>query len=165
MSACKICASESADTIEKSGILALGEEISWREAARRASEVFPIAGQSLKTHMERHYVDNVTERVIGEQTAKVEATVEELERQMFAAPAELKPLYAVAIHNLRGLMDTKPSQQHLIQALKSIHEITGMRIEQRLLLDYAKAAEFGPKKVASTHQPVIEIPAAETVEN
>ena len=61
----------------------------------------------------------------------------------------MKPLFAVAIRNLRGLGDTKPSQQHLIQALKTIQEMTGMKQEQRMMLQFAEAM-FG--EVAMTNR-------------
>jgi len=58
----------------------------------------------------------------------------------------VKPLYATAIRNLRGLMETKPSQQHLIAALKGIHEITGMRMEQQMMLAFGQKMFGAPQE-------------------
>lgn len=150
-SQCSICEHENGVELEVYGRQALDGTISWREAARRGDLTH---AQGLKNHMERHFVSETDkvhahlDDVLGVELAQTET---ELIEKLRLAPAEVKPLYATAIRNLRGLLETKPSQQHLIAALKGIHEITGMRMEQQMMLAFG-AKMFGeisgPEKVA-----------------
>jgi hypothetical protein len=87
--------------------------------------------------MERHYVA-ATQRAVAGLDDELAATIEELTAEMRSAPATIKPLYAVAIQNLKGLADTKASQQNLIVALRTIHEVTGMKQQQNLMLTFAR---------------------------
>jgi hypothetical protein len=150
-SQCSICEHENSAELEVYGRQATDGAISWREAARLGNLTH---AQGLKNHMERHFVTETDkvhahmDDVLGMELAKTE---QELIEKMRLSPAEVKPLYATAIRNLRGLLETKPSQQHLIAALKGIHEITGMRMEQQMMLAFG-AKMFGelegPEKVA-----------------
>lgn len=133
--ACRVCESDQRDEIEAQGLLAVAGEISWR-AAGRAVDWTNYA--SIKNHMESHYVEAELRTVEAELQQAIDASVAELLTQMRVAPAEVKPLYAAAIRNLQGLGATKPSQQHLISALKTIQEMTGMRQEQRMMLAFAE---------------------------
>jgi hypothetical protein len=146
MSACRVCSSDKRGDIELIGSQALNGEASWRAAAQAAE----VTHQSLKNHMENHYVhpDTTGElaaaQVLDNELSRLMLQTEaELLDQMSRAPAEVKPLYAVAVRNLRGIKETRPSQRNLIDALRTVHEVTGMRMEQRLMLEFAKAA-FGP---------------------
>lgn len=151
-SKCITCTAENQAELEAIGIQAMSGDISWREAARRAG----MAHIPLKNHMEKHYVDGVVAAADDQLDALIAQSIMELAQNMAVAPAEVKPLYAAAIVNLRGLKDTKPSQQHLIQSLKTIQEMTGMRQEQRLMLTFAEAMF---KEVASTPKAAIAAPA------
>lgn len=125
---------------------------SWRSATRDGE--LKYLGP-LKNHMEKHFTapgEVVLREMSSQYDSLVSDSVQELQQEMMLAPPELKPLYAVAIQNLVGLKETKPSQQHLIQALKAIHEIRGMKMEQQLLLEYSKHFAID---VAS--QPAIEV--------
>lgn len=138
MAECSICAADNQEELETLGLQALAGHLSFRQAAIQGGMKYP---QSLSTHMKKHYVGAVEQRaaeVASGYDALVNESVMELQREMSFAPPELKPLYAVAIQNLVGLRETKPSQQHLIAALKAIYDIRGMKLEQALLLDYAK---------------------------
>lgn len=142
MSACSICSSERCDELEALGLAAMKGESSWRAAAQAAGLTHH---KGLQNHMEKHYVAPMLAAEAAADDALavlIKDSLEELSTAMAHAPAEVKPLYAVAIRNLAGLRETKPSQQHLIAALKTIHEVTGMRMEQRLMLDFARA-HFG----------------------
>lgn len=138
---CSICNHDERDELEELGRQALEGELSWRGAA-------DVGGLShhkgLKNHMEKHFAlpPTVEEEAMASMTGDLAQMVEELKAQARIAPPEIAPFYAVAIRNLAGLEDTKPSQQHLIQALKAIHEVTGMKMEQRLMLEFAKH-QFG----------------------
>lgn len=155
MITCKVCLSTDSDEVEAIGITALAGDISWR-AAERACAEYGISRQSLQNHMEQHYTAaiaraNDTEllAVESEFDASVASSVADLFDSMRMAPPEVKPLYAAAIRNLQGLRDTKPSQQHLIMALKTIQEMTGMKQEQRMLLQFAEQmfGEVEPARV------------------
>lgn len=161
MSACGICTSDSLDEIEEVGKLCLAGSLSWSKGAERAGLKYY---QSFKNHMEKHFVSAAAaqaaaaeDEVLLELQRQIDETSRDLLRSMAGAPAELRPLYATAIRNLREVMETKPSQQHLIAALKTIHEITGMRIEQQMMLQFAQHA-FQPSEkreaVESTHDPI-----------
>lgn len=158
---CITCLSEKQDELEAIGLQALSGDISWREAGRQAD----MAHMTLKNHMEKHYVAAVIQEAEDDLDNLIALAVLELKQNMAYAPAEVKPLYAAAIVNLRGLKDTKPSQQHLIQALKTIQELTGMRQEQRLMLTFAeamfKSVESTPVKAIQAPITVAEILAEE----
>lgn len=111
--------------------------------------------------MEKHWVAPVSsqEQALQEWPELVAKTIEELTEQMRFAPTEVKPFYLVAIQNLKGLDKTKPSQANLISSLKAIHEVTGMKMEQRLMLDYASAM-FGQQAIEAEAVIVREIAAA-----
>jgi hypothetical protein len=139
---CKVCVSIDQDAIEASGLRALAGEISWRACAR---EIGWTNYHSVKNHMENHYV-RAQERAVqaatdaehDDMTAYIEDAVRELQGQFAVSPPEVKPLILAAIHNIRELRNTKPSQQHLIQSLKTIQEMTGMKQEQRMMLLFAE---------------------------
>lgn len=143
MAACATCNAENRAEQEEIALLAISGDISWRETARRIGLTHH---NGLKNHMERHYAAAPSEldEVMSEVEAEIASTIRDLITQMRVAPVELKPLYATVIKNLEGLLGTQPSQQHLINALKSIHEITGMKIEQRMMLEFG-AQMFGIK--------------------
>ena len=134
---CKTCEALNQDEQEAVGLLAVNGEIPWTEVAKRLNLPHP---KGVQNHMARHYVAPPTEveEAMTEFDGLLADSIEEMIQQMRLAPPEVKPLYAVAIQNLKGIGETKPSQQHLINALKGIHEVTGMRMEQRLLLDFAR---------------------------
>lgn len=89
--------------------------------------------------MSKHFTERVAEDVLDDMAAATEETVTELWGLWRMAPPDAKPMYLAAIHNLRGLLATKPSQQHLMQALKTIQEMTGMKQEHRMMLSFASA--------------------------
>lgn len=127
--------------MEADGLLALNGETSWAEVARKWN-LPNIKG--IQNHMRKHWVapPSADEQFDEAFDPLVADSIEELSEQMRFAPPEVKPFYAIAIQNLRGIKDTKPSQQHLINALKAIHEVTGMKMEQRLMLEFARH-QFG----------------------
>ena len=139
MSACGTCSLEDSERerLEACGFRALKGEVSWREAARLAGLNHHT---SLKTHMEKHTEKpvNPTEAALADVDDLIAETIEELKVQMRMAPVEVKAFYATAIRNLAGLMATQPSQANLIGALKAIHEVTGMKMEQRMMLQFAQ---------------------------
>lgn len=136
MNHCSICTHSEQTTLEEFGLEALHGKRSWRDAARAAGLSH---AQGLKNHMERHYEEKDLDAELQEALDPlVTEAIEELTAQMRVAPAEVKPFYLVAIANLKKLHETKPSQQHLLNALKGIHEVTGMKMEQRLMLEFAK---------------------------
>jgi hypothetical protein len=149
---CKTCEAPNRDEIEALGLKAVSGEISWREAARDSGLA---RYQSLQNHMDKHYVDNVAREAESEFDTLVIEGVAELRQAMRTAPAEVKPLYAVAIMNLKGLAETKPSQQHLIQSLKTIQEMTGMRQEQRLMLTFIDSMFAKPPAVSEPARPIL----------
>lgn len=108
--------------------------------------------------MQRHYVAPLSpeEEATATVPLLVAQTIEELTQQIHMAPVEVKPFYLIAIQNLRALDRTQPSQQHLINALKAITEVTGMKMEQRMMLQYGQAM-FGsaPRPVAALEDPEI----------
>lgn len=135
---CGICRAPNLAELEVLGTLALKGEMTWAGAAREGGLNH---GQAFKNHMERHFVAPSTKAVVGieeENDLLIAEAVKDLQAQMAVAPTDVAPLYAVAIHNLRGLKDTNPSQQALTNALKAIHEIQGMKQEQRVLLEMSK---------------------------
>lgn len=151
---CITCAADNQLELEAQGLEAMAGNISWREAGRRAG----IAHVPLKNHMEKHYVDAVVAKADDELDSLIAVAILELAQNMLHAPAEVKPLYAAAIVNLRGLKETKPSQAHLISSLKTIQEMTGMRQEQRLMLTFAEAMFNKPNALVSTPARALEAP-------
>ena len=148
---CAICNSDRLEELEDLGHQALRGDISWRAAAREGGLSHH---QGLKNHMEKHVASvaatlNPDAAMAQFQAEVVGPALADLTEQMHLAPAELKPLYAVAIRNLMDLWATKPSQQNLIMALKGIHEITGMKMEQRIMLEFAQRAFHAEQKKAS----------------
>lgn len=137
MSSCATCNASTQALLEDIGVRALEGSISWREAARQAGLTHH---QGLKNHMESHFIQQAEASVEAEFDGLIEQALWELQDRMRHAPTELKPLFAVQIQNMRGLKDTKPSQQNLIHASKAIQEILGMKVEQRLMLEFARAA-------------------------
>lgn len=142
---CGICAREDLEDVEQfcfENAQEFGGELSWKACSR---ELGLSHSNSITNHMRRHFVAPMvdTQRALdGEWERQVQLLEAELYEAANHAPAEVRPLYLVAIRNVRGLLETKPSQQNLTQALKAIHEITGMRVEQKLMLEYAKT-RFG----------------------
>lgn len=138
---CTVCNADNRDFLEELGQQALDGAISWRAATREGG--LP-SHQSFKNHMEKHFAapPSTEDVVMDALGGDIAGMVEELKAQARIAPPEVAPLYAVAIRNLAGLEETKPSQQHLIQALKAIQEVTGMKMEQRLMLEFARH-QFG----------------------
>ena len=131
---CLICRSGKAGTIEAVGDLAKAGTISWREAARRTG----YRVDTLKRHMEAHVT--VPDTTGGPLEELVTQTISSLEEMYPTLPPDVRPLLLVVIHNLQHLATTRPSQQHLIQALQALGEITGMKQQNRILLEFAKAA-------------------------
>ena len=128
MSACGVCTSPNVEAIEEVGKLCLRGELSWRKGNEQAGY---HNYQAFKRHMENHYVSPADAAAAKSQDVldarlqvEIDQAAEELLHNMSVAPPDLKPLYATAVHNLRHLTETKPSQQHLVAALKTIHEIT-----------------------------------------
>lgn len=161
MAMCKVCSSMNSESIEEVGTRAVEGVISWRAAERELAALgHVVARASLQNHMETHYFDKEVREVESEFDAAIAEGVADLFQAMRFAPPEVKPLYAAAIRNLQGLKDTKPSQQHLIMALKTIQEMTGMKQEQRMLLQFAEQMfhEIAARPEASVID-VVEIPA------
>lgn len=156
MNNCKVCNADNRDEIEELGLKALSGEFSWR-AVGRALDWQNSA--SIKHHMESHYIEHELREVEDEMQVAINEAVKDLYTQMRVAPPEVKPLYAAAIRNLQGLKDTKPSQQHLIAALKTIQEMTGMRQEQRMMLAFAERM-FGEQPTIIDVAPLDELEPA-----
>ena len=134
---CGVCNSPRLEELEELALEAVEGRLSWREVARKLGLAHH---QSLKNHMERHWVAPLApqEQALQEWPALVAQTIQELSDQMRFAPTEVKPFYLIAIQNLKNLDLTKPSQANLINALKAIHEVTGMKMEQRMMLAFAQ---------------------------
>lgn len=139
MDNCRACNSEDRDRIEALGFEALEGRTSWRKAAADAGYSHHAG---LKSHMENHFRRPQADDVEFEMnwSALVSPALEGLKAQMAVSPPELAALLAVAMHNLLGLQETKPSQANLVGALKAVNEVTGMKMEQRLLLEFSQAA-------------------------
>lgn len=147
---CSICTNDHRENLERLGLEALQERRSWRSITTE-TDLTHTAG--LRNHMEKHFTHSLVERAKQEQgdalAGFLKEALSELTMAMAVAPTETKPLYAMMIHNLSSLEKTQPSQQSLIAAAKAIHEITGMKMQQRLLLNYAEAFQGAlpaPKK-------------------
>lgn len=137
-STCKTCNAPDQEHIEAIGLKAMEGRISWNQAMKSLgwTNVAP-----LKNHMTYHFVapeERELAEVEDQFQESIDEAVSDLFVQMRMAAPEVKPLYATAIQNLRGLRDTKPSQQSLILAMKTIQEMTGMKQEQRLLVQFAE---------------------------
>jgi len=160
---CRVCTADDMERIEEIGRRCLSGELSWRMGAKEAGLKY---FQPLKNHMEKHFVseDQQRSREIDEDLQReIDQAASELIAEMQSAPPTVKPLYVTAIKNLREIADTKPSQQHLIQALKAVHEITGMGIEQRLMLEFAAHAFPGEVLAPAAHDPVRELGVVQDV--
>lgn len=158
--ACKTCESPERETIEQVGRLALDGDLSWRQAAEKVGYSHHAP---LKAHMERHFVAEAVASAEEEFRQLYEETREELALRIAQTEnPEAKSLLLIAYQNLLGLRDTKPSQQNFIAALKAVHEIQGMKVQQALIL--GMKSKF-PKKVESTSKPVRELEEAEVVED
>lgn len=132
---CKTCLAENQDEMEAVALRAMTGEISWREVARQLGLTHH---STIKNHMEQHYVVHQQRVVEDDMSRYIEEAVQDLLSKFAVSPPEVKPLILAAIHNVRELRDTKPSQQHLIMALKAIEEMTGMKQEQRMMLLFAE---------------------------
>jgi len=144
---CGVCKSDRLEELEDLAVEAVEGRLSWREVARQLGLGHH---QSLKNHMERHWTAPLapTEQALQEWPQLVAQTIQELSDQMRFAPIEVKPFYLIAIQNLKGLDLTKPSQANLINSLKAIHEVTGMKMEQRMMLAFAQEMfESSPAEV------------------
>ncbi len=137
MPACKTCEAENRDEQEETALEAVNNRISWREAARKLGLGHH---QSLKNHMERHFAGLLSLDPTEQVAYLIEENIKELQEQLALAPPEIKPFFFMIIHNLRGLAGTKPSQQALNASLKAIHEVVGMKTQNRLMMDFAMAA-------------------------
>ncbi|MDQ2938834.1 MAG: hypothetical protein M3R67_15240 [Acidobacteriota bacterium] len=93
--------------------------------------------------MESHVVAPAVAQELGRARDELDALIEQARQglmdQFYLSPDDVKPLILVAIQNLAGLRDTKPSQESLIRALKTVQEMTGMKNEQKLMLGFAEA--------------------------
>lgn len=161
---CRVCTADNQDEVEAVGLKALAGELSWRAAGR---EVGWSNYASIKTHMERHYVAEQVRVANDDMDRLIAESVRELQNQFVLAPPEVKPLLLAAIHNVQELRNTKPSQQHLIQALKTVQEMTGMKQEQRMMVLFAKAmfAEVdAPVPAPAIEAPVIDVEPVEADE-
>lgn len=157
MSQCAVCNAEDIDELEEVGRQAMAGDISWRKAA----EVSGRTRQSLKTHMESHVLAQVEKSANDEFEAMVEQAISELAIKFASAPPELKADYLVAMHNLRGLKDTKPSQQNLIAAMRAVNEVIQMKQNTALMFQFARAAFNAAPKPAELEQPVIDVEEVE----
>jgi hypothetical protein len=125
---CRICVSPNRVYIER--LKESGK--SYTEMARLVEAEF---GERIYT---RSFTVHFTKHVKVETAAYMTGLKEALQHEMELAPPTIAPLYALALRNLEGLEDTKPSQEHLIRALKAIHEITGLRLQQHMLVAFAR---------------------------
>lgn len=156
---CSICESDNREDIEVLGVQALRGELSWRKATEQSGVYHHNA---LKNHMEKHFIaEQAAERaeVDDEFDELVRDSIRELHVQMRLAPPEVKAFYAVAIANLQELKNTKPSQANLLAALKGIHEVTGMKQGQQMMLQFAESMfrEMGKAEPAKAIPAVIDV--------
>lgn len=156
--------------MEAIGVQALKEEISWREAARQLDFK---THRSVSNHMLNHWQSEAQKsRAVADD--ELVAAIVDAERGLLDAaavsPAQVRALYLTAAKNLRGLMDTQPSQGNLIAALKAAQEITGMKTQHQLLIAAGeamfarKAAAELPQETTGREVPVIPAPALVAVE-
>ncbi len=145
MPACSICIHLSQPDIEAAGNRAINGDLSWRAAAA----MFDVRSQPLKHHMLTHVLQPEVAAAQAELTNEMDLLIQEakegLLEQFRLSPADVKPLILVAIQNLDGLRNTKPSMETLIRALKTVQEMTGMKSQQRLMVDFAKAM-YAPRE-------------------
>jgi len=134
MALCAVCTSKDQREIEEVGLKALSGEISWREAARQTE----LTHANLKRHMENDYVARVWREEKTEFGELVESVEASLKVYLRTVPDDTKPLVLIAIHNLRGLEDTPVSQKNLIDTLKTVQQMTGLKTENRLMLQFAQ---------------------------
>lgn len=163
---CSVCNHLDRGLAEESGAEALAGAISWRQAALP----FGVRHEQLKRHMEAHVVapaeaeqDAVEDAELDELVAR--ARVELLE-QFDSVPADIKPLVIIAIQNLKGVKRATPSMETLIRSVKTIQEMTGMKNEQRLMLQYANALQGRrrPKPIQVKNEAAPALGAGEEVE-
>lgn len=154
MPSCKPCEADNREQMEEMALEAVQGRLSWREVARQLGLSHH---QGLKNHMERHYagISDPSQQL----NELIEKNIKELEDQLVLATPEIKPFFFMIIHNLRGLANTKPSQQNLNAALKAIHEVVGMKTQNRLMMDFAMAA-FKKRESELPNAPVLELVAA-----
>lgn len=159
---CGVCNSDRLEEIEAlcQQTTDFGGNLSWREVARKLEWSHHTP---LKNHMAKHWVAEAspTQLATAEFEDLIADNIRELSVQLRLAPPEVKPFYAIAIQNLTGLASTKPSQANLVAALKAIHEVTGMKMEQRLMFEFARAAFPGAQPNPTQLAPVIDVLALE----
>lgn len=133
---CGICTLPNVEVVESAALDALDGSRSWKSLG----DEYSINRQSLKNHMEKHYraTPSLTSLAMEGLDPAIAMNIEELQGRMAIASPEIKPFYAIAIQNLKGLLETKPSQQNLIAALKAITEVTGMKQSQTLMIEFAR---------------------------
>jgi len=126
---------------------------------------FGLRHESLKNHMEKHVVavaaaeaDSAAQELMRDY---IERSREELLEQFEVVPADIKPLILVAVQNLDGLLLTKPSMETLIKALKTIQEMTGMKQEQRMLLEMSRGARRAKPIKVKPEPAALEAPVEE----
>lgn len=127
---CKVGASEHLAEILR--LKAAGHahaEIARRIEAEHGEKIYE---RSFSVHFAKH-------ASVAEASEELEIIKEKLREDMASAPPTVAPLYLLVLQNLGQLESTKASQKDLISALKSIHEITGMQLRQRLLVSFAEA--------------------------
>lgn len=143
---CLVCASDQQEFLENLGNKALGGSLSWREAARLGELSHP---RGLQNHMEKHYVAQA-EVVEAEVKSTLEGLISNTQASLMVdyehAPPDVQALILTVVHNLGGLEATKPSQGHLLDAIKKAHEIVGLKTQNQLMLEYAKKQFGGAKK-------------------
>ena len=133
---CSICTSGDREAIERQIEAARAGTESWREIARRTGRRV----ETLRNHADKHMGGGpVLDRGWSEMVDSTVASVAEMFESM---PPDVKPLLLLVIHNLRSLAHTRPSQSNMIMALKTIEEMTGLKVQNKVLLEFARAA-FG----------------------
>lgn len=143
-SKCTICRRPDVLDVESFGVMAKDRRLSWSEAARRAH--VPI--NSLRNHMAKHVGASAEhgEIRLNDYDSLITSTIRALREKAELVPAEVKPYYIIAMHNLQGIKATAPNQGTLVNALRAITETTGMKMEQQLMLQFMDA-KFGESKV------------------
>lgn len=135
---CSVCTHADRELAETAGAEALAGAISWRQAALP----FGVRHEQLKRHMEAHVVApaeaELSEQEASEFDALVARAKDGLLEQFDYLPPDIRPLLLIATHNLDGIKRSRASMETLIKALKAIQEMTGMKQEQRLMLEMAR---------------------------
>lgn len=107
--------------------------------------------------MDRHYVSEV-EVLEAQVTESLEGLIAQARldilQEAAGAQPDAKAALLVVVHNLDGLLGTKPSQGSLLAALKAVHEIQGMKTENQLLLAFA-ARKFKQPGIAPGQERVL----------